>query len=98
MIPFTVSTGDEEYPETSKIFKELEKYGKLYKIDATKLAKDAGAIITKNVVMLGALAAADVLPFDKDILLETILGNVPSKFKDVNKNAFEGGYKAIKNE
>ena len=98
VVPFTVSAGDEEYPETSRIFEELEKYGELYKIDATKIATDSGALVTKNVVMLGALAASDVLPFDKDILLETILGNVPPKFKDINKKAFEGGYKAIKNE
>jgi len=97
VIPFTVSTGDETYPETSKIFKELEKYGKLYKIDATKLAKDAGAIITKNVVLLGALAGADVLPFKSDILLDTILENVPKKYQNINKKAFELGFKTIKN-
>jgi len=96
VIPFTVATGDEEYPEKEKIFAEIEKYGKLYKIDATKLAKEAGAIITKNVVMLGALAGADVLPFKKEILLDTILENVPKKFKDINKKAFELGFNAIK--
>lgn len=98
VVPFTVSTGDETYPEVEKIFKELEKYGELFKIDATKLAKEAGAIITKNVVMLGALAGADVLPFKSDILLDTILENVPKKYQEINKKAFEGGYKAIKNE
>jgi indolepyruvate ferredoxin oxidoreductase beta subunit len=97
VIPFTVATGEEEYPEIEKIFKELETYGKLYKIDATKLAKEAGAVITKNVVMLGALAGADVLPFKKEILLDTILENVPAKFKDINKKAFELGFNAIKN-
>lgn len=97
VIPFTVATGDEEYPEVEKIFKELAKYGKLYKVDATKLAKDAGAIITKNVVMLGALAGANVLPFKKEILLDTILENVPKKYQEINKKAFELGFKSIKN-
>ncbi len=96
VIPFTVATGEEEYPDLSKVFKELQNYGKLYKIDAAKIAKDAGALITKNIVMLGALAAIDVLPFKHEILLETILENVPQKFKDINKKAFEGGLKAIK--
>ncbi|MEA2055502.1 MAG: indolepyruvate ferredoxin oxidoreductase subunit beta [Candidatus Thermoplasmatota archaeon] len=96
VIPFTVSTGDEEYPETGKIFKELEKYGKLHKIDATRLAKDAGAIITKNVVMLGALTGANVLPFKSDVLLDTILENVPEKYQNINKKAFELGFKSIK--
>ena len=97
VVPFTVATGEEEYPELSKVFKDLEKYGKLYKIDAVKISEDAGAAITKNIVMLGALAAIDVLPFKPEILLETILENVPQKFKEINKKAFEGGLKAIKN-
>jgi len=95
VIPFTVATGDEKYPELEKIFSELEKYGKLYKIDAVKLAKEAGALVTKNVVMLGALAGADVLPFKSDVLLETILENVPKKYIDINKKAFGYGIKAI---
>jgi indolepyruvate ferredoxin oxidoreductase beta subunit len=96
IIPFTVSTGESEYPDVKNIFKEISTYSKLFKIDATKIAKDAGAIITKNIVMLGALAAINVLPFKSDILLETILENVPAKFRDINKKAFEGGIKAIK--
>lgn len=96
VIPFTVSVGMDEYPDIEKVFKELSTYGKLYKIDAVKIAKDAGALITKNIVMLGALAAADILPFKSEILLETILENVPAKFRDINKRAFEGGFKVIK--
>jgi len=96
VIPFTVSVGMDEYPDLEAVFKELNNYGKLFKIDAVKIAKDAGALITKNIVMLGALAAADILPFKSEILLETILENVPAKFRDINKKAFEGGFKAIK--
>jgi indolepyruvate ferredoxin oxidoreductase, beta subunit len=97
VIPFTVSTGDEKYPDVDIIFKELEKYAKPYKIDATKLAKEAGAIITKNVVLLGALSGSGVLPFKKEILIDTILENVPKKYQNINKKAFELGYSSIKN-
>ena len=97
VIPFTVSSGGEEYPDINLVFKEISNYGKLYKIDAVKIARDAGALITKNIVMLGALAAIDVLPFKSEILLETILENIPPKFKEINKKAFEDGLKAIKN-
>ena len=96
IIPFTVATGDEKYPELETIFKELKKYGKLYKIDAVKLSKEAGAEITKNVVMLGALAGTNVLPFKPNHLLEAILESVPSKYININKKAFERGYKEIK--
>lgn len=96
VIPFTVSTGVEEYPDLDKIFEELKKYGKLYKIDAVKIAKEAGSILTKNTVMLGALAGVDVLPFKSEMLLETILENIPNKYKEMNKKAFKDGLKAIK--
>jgi len=96
VIPFTVSTGESEYPDVDLVFKELSNYGELYKLDAVKLAKGAGALITKNIVLLGALAASGVLPFKKEILLETILENIPPKFRDVNKKAFEAGFTAIK--
>jgi len=95
VIPFTVSVGNEVYPDIKAVFDELSNYGKLFKIDALKIAKEAGALITKNIVMLGALSAADVLPFKSAILLKTILENVPEKFKDINKKAFEGGIRAF---
>lgn len=95
IIPFTVATGEEAYPDENKVFRALESYGQLYKIDAVKIAKDAGAIITKNIVMLGALAATGLLPFKPDVLLNTILETVPPKYKDINKKAFENGLNAI---
>jgi indolepyruvate ferredoxin oxidoreductase beta subunit len=95
VIPFTVSAGMEEYPNLEKIFQELKKYGTLYKIDAVKIAKEAGSILTKNTVMLGALSGIDILPIKQEILLETILENIPEKYKEINKKAFEGGLKAI---
>ena len=96
VIPFTVAVGGEEYPDLDDIFKEINSRSKLYKMDALNIAKESGALITKNIVMLGALAATDVLPFKSEILLKAILDNVPAKYKEINKRAFEGGMKAIK--
>ena len=96
VIPFTVTVGGEEYPDLDDIFREINSRSKLYKMDASNIAKKSGALITKNIVMLGALAATDVLPYKPEILLKTILDNVPAKYKEINKRAFEGGMKAIK--
>ncbi len=96
VIPFTVSAGIDEYPDLEKIFEELKKYGTLYKIDAVKIAKEAGSILSKNTVMLGALSGIDILPIKQEKLLETILENIPKKYKEINKKAFEGGLKAIR--
>ena len=96
VIPFTVSIGLETYPNLKKVFEEINAHAELYAIDALTIAKDAGATITKTVVMLGALAATDILPFKSDVLLQTILDTVPAKYKEINKKAFEGGMKALK--
>jgi indolepyruvate ferredoxin oxidoreductase beta subunit len=95
IIPFTVAVGGEQYPKLEEIFKEISAHAELYKVDALKIAKEAGAVITKNTVMLGALAASGVLPFKAEVLLETILEDIPEKYKDVNKKAFEGGMRAV---
>jgi indolepyruvate ferredoxin oxidoreductase, beta subunit len=95
VVPFTVSVGNDTYPALTDIFKELDTKADLYKINALDISKKAGATITKNIVMLGALAATEILPFDTDVLLKTILANVPEKFKTINNNAFKGGIEAI---
>ena len=95
VVPFTVAVGDYEYPDLKDIYNEISKFARLFKIDASKIAEDAGAIITKNIVMLGALSATRILPFDSNILLDTIIDNVPSQYQHINRKAFEGGMKAI---
>jgi indolepyruvate ferredoxin oxidoreductase, beta subunit len=98
VIPFTVAVGGEQYPKVEEIFKEIRSHAELYTVDALQIAKEAGAVITKNTVMLGALAASGVLPFKPEVLLETILEDIAEKYKEVNKKAFEGGMKAVKKE
>jgi len=96
IIPFTVAVGGEQYPKLDDIFKEITAHAQLYKVDATAIAKKAGAIIAKNSVMLGALAASNVLPFPPEVLLEAILEDIPEKYKEINRKAFQGGIDAIK--
>jgi indolepyruvate ferredoxin oxidoreductase beta subunit len=96
VVPSTVSVGGENYPNLDDVFTEIQSIGILFKIDALKIAEDSGATITKNIVMLGALAATDILPFKENILLETILENIPNKYADINRRAFNNGIKALK--
>jgi indolepyruvate ferredoxin oxidoreductase, beta subunit len=95
VVPFTVAVGGEQYPKLKDVFNELQSRSTLYKIDSLKIAKESGGAITKNIVMLGALAASGVLPFSSDVLLEVILDNIPEKYKDINKKAFKGGMNAF---
>ncbi|MFO7792800.1 MAG: indolepyruvate ferredoxin oxidoreductase subunit beta [Candidatus Saliniplasma sp.] len=99
IVPFTVSVGDGEYPEVEEMFASLEeKTDRLLKIDAEKLAKEAGAAITQNIVMIGALTATDVLPVSKEEIIESIEKQVPEKFIEINKKAFELGYGEAKRQ
>ena len=95
VVPFTVNVGGESYPSVDAVYKEISSHAELITLDALQIAKDAGARITKNIVLLGGLAATGLLPFDKNILLETIFANVPPKFKSINEKAFNGGMNAI---
>jgi indolepyruvate ferredoxin oxidoreductase, beta subunit len=94
-IPFTVAAGGEPYPKLEVILKELALFAQVYPVDAIKLAKEAGAVITKNIVLLGALSAVDVLPFSHEVLLQAILDDVPAKYQEINKKAFEAGRQAV---
>ncbi|MDG6217929.1 MAG: indolepyruvate oxidoreductase subunit beta [Candidatus Thermoplasmatota archaeon] len=95
VVPFTVNVGGESYPSLDEVYADISKNAELITLDALQIAKDAGARITKNIVLLGAVAATGVLPFDTEVLLETILANVPSKFKTINEHAFRGGMNAV---
>jgi len=95
MVPFTVAVGEDTYPSLELVFEELKRNARLFPIDGLGIAKDAGAIITKNIVMLGGLAATQKLPFKSDILLKTILDTVPKDYEKTNKQAYQGGKQAI---
>lgn len=100
IVPFTVSVGDENYPDIEeKILPGLKGCtDKLIALNAEDLAKEAGAAITQNVVMIGALTATGIMPMNREEVLESVIENVPDKFEDLNKTAFEKGYEKTKNE
>lgn len=83
------------YPELDSIVKNLEKYAQVYIVDALSLAKQAGSVLTMNVVMLGALSALE-FPIPEDILIQAMLSLVPEKTREINLKAFELGKRFIK--
>ncbi|MFP4001051.1 MAG: indolepyruvate ferredoxin oxidoreductase subunit beta [Thermoplasmata archaeon] len=94
IVPFTVSVGNEEYPSVEdKILPSLEgSTDRLVALNAEKLAEEAGAAITQNIVMLGALTATDVLPLTKDEMMKAVENQVPERFIDMNLKAFRKGF------
>lgn len=91
--PFTVLTGSQSYPDVAAALKKLEnRVKKMVKLDGTALARQAGNILSLNVVMLGALCKHVSLPFSFEDMLEAIKTNTNSKFLDVNRKALDLGY------
>jgi indolepyruvate ferredoxin oxidoreductase beta subunit len=90
--PVGVIAGELNYPEIGKIRKALEQLtANVIFINATDEALKLGQPILGNVIMMGALAGAGVLPFNVDdfssVMSETMS---PDKLK-INIEAFEKG-------
>lgn len=70
--------------------------GKIYGIPATAIAERVGMKIAANIVMLGHMAGnSDIIP--SEVLKNTVLSSVPSKFKLQNEKAFDEGFNYKKN-
>jgi len=97
IVPFTVSLGISEYPQLSQVFNELgSKIEHLFIIDAQKMAKEAGNIISENMVLLGAACATPNFPISKELIIQSIQENLPPKSLKINLLAFEKGFSEIK--
>ena len=97
IVPFTVSLGISEYPELSSIFDELKaKIKNLSIINAQEIAKEAGSIISENMVLLGAAVATPEFPVDKDLVIQSMKENLPPKSIETNLKAFKMGFEEVK--
>ncbi|MCF8067611.1 MAG: indolepyruvate oxidoreductase subunit beta [Desulfobacterales bacterium] len=93
--PFTVTIGRGTYPKLSKIKEMIStKTKKLIAYDAAAVAKEAGSVLSVNVVLLGSLIQTEVLPISADAVKEAIQKRVKPAFVDMNLGAFELGFNA----
>ncbi len=95
IIPPLISLGIGKYPPLNEIFDSIAKHCKLVKINADDLARKAGNILTKNIVMIGCLHALKILPIKKESYIETIKETFPEKYVEMNIRAFEIGEEEI---
>lgn len=96
--PVEVNRGDAKYPPLERILEALRSIAsEVVTVDATMLAAKAGNPISANIVMLGALAALEKLPFKPEDLREAVKERVPRDV-DVNLRAFDLGFQAIKEQ
>jgi indolepyruvate ferredoxin oxidoreductase, beta subunit len=90
--PYTVAIGKAQYPPPERLVALMgEAMDAVLAFDANAVARQAGSPLAVNMVLLGALAATDYLPFSQDLLLEMIRSRTNPKFLDANLAAFQGG-------
>ena len=97
IVPSTLTQTGETYPEIDDIVKNLkDNFDSVYPIEGNGLAKDAGSILSLNMVLLGACVANDSFPLSKETVITAMKHNLAPKFHEMNLKAIENGYNAIR--
>jgi len=92
--PIGVLSGDQQYPPVEELFDKIKGLAqKARVVKSTELAKELGALVAQNVVMVGALAASGLLPVPVESFKNTIneIFQDSEKKRDFNLKAFELG-------
>jgi len=94
--PLGLTTKMISYPSSDEITKKIRFFTKnIVVMEAAELAKEAGSILTQNVVLIGGLAATEKAPVKIESLKDSIRELVPEKYLTVNMKAFELGYESV---
>ncbi|MFX1465411.1 MAG: indolepyruvate oxidoreductase subunit beta [Promethearchaeota archaeon] len=94
--PLSLSILKKEYPSLDLLVQQMKHFCQnIYSVDATTIAKELGASIVANIVLLGAAMAKGSIPIDSEIVIEVIKNTVPERFIELNVKAYEAGLKAV---
>ncbi len=93
--PASVSSGLAEYPSEEAVQVALEAATeKAFRVPGLEMAQDLGNTKVLNVVLLGALSG--LLPVEPEIWEDVLRERVPSRFTELNLDAFHSGRSWIK--
>lgn len=93
--PFTVAIGRGVYPDLDELQKLIKaKSARFIAFNGIDLAKQAGNVMSLNIVLLGALIQTGVLPLSVDSVKQAIQTTTKQAFLDSNLKAFELGFQA----
>jgi indolepyruvate ferredoxin oxidoreductase beta subunit len=98
LMPFTVNIGMGVYPDLKKLQEMIRaKTARLIAFNATTLAREAGNVLSVNMVLLGALTQTGVLPLTAEHVKAAMRRKTKPAFLDGNLKAFEMGVAAAQN-
>jgi indolepyruvate ferredoxin oxidoreductase beta subunit len=97
MSPFTVTVGSGVYPDLKKIQSLIRaKTANLIAFNAEVQAREAGNVLSVNMVLLGALIQTGKIPLGKETVEEAIRTTTKKAFVESNLKAFELGFSKAK--
>ncbi|MEM3464220.1 MAG: indolepyruvate oxidoreductase subunit beta [Candidatus Bathyarchaeia archaeon] len=92
-----VLSGGAKYPRVEEVLKAIKELAQcVYVVEATELAKKAGAAVMQNLVMVGALAGSGFTPIKAESFREAIKETFKDGRLEANLKAFEIGFEEIK--
>ena len=95
IVPYPVAIGQSRYPAVERLLAVMSKnVGAVLAFDAAARARQAGSPLAVNMVLLGALASTDYLPFSPDDLTGVIRSKTNPKYLEANLSAFQMGREA----
>jgi indolepyruvate ferredoxin oxidoreductase beta subunit len=90
--PMGVITGEFDYPTLDEVKAMFEKISaKNWLIDATSVAVELGNPVLSNIVMIGALAGASLLPIDRHAFEKEITKSLSADKRQINLTAYDAG-------
>jgi indolepyruvate ferredoxin oxidoreductase beta subunit len=95
IIPTAVLLGHARYPTDEEVVTDLSRFARVVSLDAARLAREAGSILTVNNVLLGAAVGLGLVPAQENTIRTMIRDIVPSPYHQVNLAAFEKGKTSV---
>ena len=94
--PIPILLKEATYPELPKLTSALERIGcRVYKVNARRLALEADAPASLNIVILGAYASLGEGVLSTESLRKAMDESLSKRFLEANNKAFDKGYEAM---
>ena len=93
LMPFTVNIGLGVYPDLAELQSLIKtKTSRLIAFNAFSKAKQAGNVLSVNMVLLGALTQTEILPLTVDQVKEAMQRKTKPQFLESNLKSFDLGF------
>ncbi|MFX1473881.1 MAG: indolepyruvate oxidoreductase subunit beta [Promethearchaeota archaeon] len=95
MAPTAVLLDRATYPSDEEVLNELKKYASVVTVDAVRLARDAGSVMSVNIVLVGSAFGLGKIPLKEKAIISALKEVLRPRYHEVNIKAFELGMKAV---